>query len=60
MASSEGGLIRGLLLALEKYGEEVFSGGVELLAKDGFIQSKSFGCSLIDSLDRKLRGVVCL
>jgi len=60
MASSEGGLIRGPSLGLEKCGEEVFGGGIELLAKGGFVQSKSFGCRLIDGLNRKLRGVVCL
>jgi hypothetical protein len=52
MASSEGGLIRGPSLGLEKCGEEVFGGGIELLAKGGFVQSKSFGCSLIDGLNR--------
>jgi len=51
MAASEGGLIRGTSLGLEKGGEEVFGGGIELLAKGGFVQSKSFGCRLIDGLD---------
>jgi len=41
----------GSSLSLEKAGEEVFGGGIELLAKGGFVQSKSFGCRLIDGLD---------
>ena len=45
------GADRGTSLSLEKCGEEVFGGGIELLAKGGFVQSKSFGCRLIDGLD---------
>jgi len=42
----------GSSLSLEKCGEEVFGGGIELLAKGGFVQNKSFGCRLIDGLKR--------
>ena len=52
--------MKGSSLSLEKAGEEVFGGGIELLSKGGFVQIEGFGCRLIDGLNRQLRGVVCL